>query len=78
MDDSDRSERERQLRDQIEAQLADRADISGFEFQPTDDPGVHVVVEEADEVRRYHVTLERFPDGTEKAHWSYLGENRED
>lgn len=78
MDESDLSERERKLKREIAAKLEDRADVSGFEFRSTDDPGIHVVVEEADEVRRYHVTLEHLPDGSEKTHWSYLGENRED
>lgn len=77
MDESDPSEQMRRLKREVSSELEDRGDVSEFEFRSTDDPGIHVVVEEADEVRRYHVTLEQFPDGTEKTHWSYLGENRE-
>lgn len=77
MDESDSAERERRLRQLIESELEGREDVSGFTFQSTDDPGVHVVVEEADDSRLYHVTLEHLTDGTEETHWSYLGGTHE-
>lgn len=77
MDESDVSERIRRLKAEVTSELEARDDVTGFEFQSTDDPGVHVVVE-ADETTLYHVTLERHPDGTEQTHWSYLGDVHED
>lgn len=77
MDESDTSDRLRRLKDRVISDLQARDDIGGFEFQPTDDPGVHVMVEE-DEPKLYHVTLEHLPDGTEETHWSYLGDVHED
>lgn len=77
MGGSDRSERERRLKEYVESELRDRDDVTGYEFRATDDPGVNVVVD-GDERRLYHVTLERLPDGAEETHWSYLGDVHED
>lgn len=77
MDESDASERLRRLKEQVEADLQARENAVEFEFHPTDDPGVHVAVEE-DVTRLYHVTFEHLPDGTDETHWSYLGTVDED
>ena len=78
MDDHDVQERLQRLKREIESELDARSDVTGFEFRATEDPGVHVAVDEAEGVRLYHVTLEHLPDDTVETHWSYLGRVDED
>ena len=78
MDESDVSERIRRLKREIESELEARSDVTSFEFRSTEDPGVNVEVEESDDVRLYHVTLEHLPDGSVETHWSYLGQMNEE
>ena len=73
MGDPDVEERRRRLKREVTAELEARSDVTGFEFQPTEDPGVHVEVEEDAGLRLYHVTLESLPDDDVEANWSYLG-----
>lgn len=72
MDESDASER---LKQKVLADLEAWDDVTSFDIQDTDDPGILVEVEEPDMVRLYHVTLEQLPDGIEETHWSYIGES---
>lgn len=80
MDESNSSEEIQWLKREIESELQSREDVTDFEIRATDDPGVHVRVEEADvhETILYHVTVENLPDGTKETHWSYLGEIHEE
>jgi hypothetical protein len=62
----------------IRDELRDRDDVKDYEFVQTTDPGIHLVIEQEDETRRYHITLERHPDGEKRTHWSYLGPDKND
>lgn len=73
MRDTDPEEETQQLERMIRAELEDRDDVLEYEITETDEPGVHVAVEGEDETRRYHVTLERFPEEPSDTHWSFLG-----
>lgn len=76
MDDTDPSEKTQQLKRMIRAELEARGDVLEYEIIEIGDTGVHVVLEEEDDTRRYHVTLERLPDETVETHWSYMGSDK--
>jgi hypothetical protein len=78
MDDTDSSERTQELKEILRDELKERDDVKDYEFVHTADPGIHLVLEQEDETRRYHVTLERHPDGEKKTHWNYLGPDKDD
>ena len=78
MDETDPDERAKELNRLLREELADREDIADYEITHTDDPGVHLITEEADGTSHYHVTLERHPEGNTKTRWNYLGSDRND
>lgn len=77
MDNTDSSQRTRELKQVLRDELKERDDVIEYEFVHTEDPGIHVVIKREDATRRYHVTLERHPDGEKRTHWSYLGPDKD-
>lgn len=67
------SDSNKRLKQKVEDELDTHEELVGYEFQEDESSGVLVKVNEADEVKLYHVTLETLPDGTEETHWAYLG-----
>jgi len=78
MDETDPDERAKELNRLLREELEDREDIADYEITHTDDPGVHLITEEADGTSHYHVTLERHPEGNTKTRWNYIGSDRDD
>lgn len=67
------SDSKKRLKQKVEDELDTHEELVDYEFQEDEASGILGKVNEADEVKLYHVTLERLPDGTEETHWTYLG-----
>lgn len=77
MTGEDPADRNRALEELVRAELEQQEDVTGFELRDAEAGGIVAEVHQEGFVETYLVTLEARPDGTEKTHWTDLGETRD-
>jgi|GEM_PF-1962141 len=78
MTGDDQSDRSRDLEALLRAELEQREDVSEFELREADTDGIVAELRQGAVVETYLITLEARPDGSEKTHWTYLGEKHDE